>query len=93
MGDNPYGGGIDDVGIGGFPLLPGRKNCWLKDFLSVKFGTSNIRAINSCKGYMFLCGSICISKGHMPPENFLRSNSPLLLNFSQIRRQLRNAEC
>lgn len=42
-GDNPYGTWIDEVGIGGFPLLPGRENCWLKEFLSGKFGTPAVR--------------------------------------------------
>jgi hypothetical protein len=37
-GPNPYQKGIDVVGIGGFPLLPGRENRWLKEFLTSKFG-------------------------------------------------------
>jgi hypothetical protein len=37
-GPNPYQKGIDAVGIGGFPLLPGRENRWLKEFLTSKFG-------------------------------------------------------
>jgi hypothetical protein len=35
---NPYQKGIEAVGIGGFPLLPGRENRWLKEFLTDKFG-------------------------------------------------------
>ncbi|PKN19298.1 MAG: hypothetical protein CVU71_07250 [Deltaproteobacteria bacterium HGW-Deltaproteobacteria-6] len=37
-GHNPYQKGIETVGIGGFPLLPGRENRWLKVFLKNKFG-------------------------------------------------------
>jgi hypothetical protein len=37
-GVNPYEAGIEAVGIGGFPLLPGRANRWLKAFLKEKFG-------------------------------------------------------
>jgi len=37
-GVNPYEAGIQAVGIGGFPLLPGRENLWLKAFLKEKFG-------------------------------------------------------
>ena len=37
-GSNPYQKGIEAVGIGGFPLLPGRENRWLKEFLEEKFG-------------------------------------------------------
>jgi hypothetical protein len=37
-GENPYHDGIEAVGIGGFPLLPGRANRWLKEFLTEKFG-------------------------------------------------------
>jgi hypothetical protein len=37
-GSNPYQKAIDAVGIGGFPLLPGRENLWLKEFLTSKFG-------------------------------------------------------
>ena len=36
--DNPYQDGIDEVGIGGFPLLPGCENRWLRSFLKEKFG-------------------------------------------------------
>lgn len=42
-GDNPYGLWIDEVGIGGFPLLPGRENRWLKEFLRGKFGTAAVQ--------------------------------------------------
>lgn len=38
-GKNPYRPGIDAVGIGGFPLLPGRENLWLRDFLMEKLGS------------------------------------------------------
>jgi len=38
QGENPYAAGIEAVGIGGFPLLPGRDNRWLKEFLREKFG-------------------------------------------------------
>lgn len=41
--DNPYGRWIKEVGIGGFPLLPGRQNCWLKEFLLSKFGTPVVK--------------------------------------------------
>jgi hypothetical protein len=37
-GSNPYQSAIETVGIGGFPLLPGQKNHWLKEFLTDKFG-------------------------------------------------------
>ncbi|MEI6208901.1 MAG: nuclease domain-containing protein [Desulfuromonadales bacterium] len=36
--ENPYGKAIEAVGIGGFPLLPGRDNSWLFAFLKEKFG-------------------------------------------------------
>lgn len=32
-GENPYGAAIDEVGIGGFPLLPGKENRWFRNFL------------------------------------------------------------
>jgi len=35
---NPYQDAIEAVGIGGFPLLPGRANQWLRDFLEARFG-------------------------------------------------------
>ena len=35
---NPYNTAIETVGIGGFPLLPGRYNLWLWAFLQEKFG-------------------------------------------------------
>jgi len=35
---NPYNSAIETVGIGGFPLLPGRDNLWLRAFLQEKFG-------------------------------------------------------
>ena len=35
---NPYNAAIETVGIGGFPLLPGRHNLWLRAFLQDKFG-------------------------------------------------------
>jgi len=38
VGDNPYAAAVEAVGIGGFPLLPGRENRWLRDFLKKKFG-------------------------------------------------------
>ena len=34
---NPYSDGIEEVGIGAFPLLPGQKNLWLKQFLKNTF--------------------------------------------------------
>ncbi|MBP7866033.1 MAG: restriction endonuclease-like protein [Acidobacteria bacterium] len=34
---NPYEAGIEAVGIGGFPMLPGRENRWLRAFLKEKF--------------------------------------------------------
>lgn len=37
-GTNPYAKAVESVGIGGFPLLPGRDNLWLKAFLKEKFG-------------------------------------------------------
>jgi hypothetical protein len=37
-GLNPYHDAIETVGIGGFPLLPGQANRWLKEFLTEKFG-------------------------------------------------------
>ncbi len=39
---NPYQEAIDAVGIGGFPLLPGRDNRWLKNFLIERFGITNL---------------------------------------------------
>lgn len=41
VGENPYGDAIEAVGIGGFPLLPGRPNKWLQDFLTARFGNPN----------------------------------------------------
>lgn len=38
VGTNPYQKAIEAVGIGGFPLLPGRENRWLQAFLQEKFG-------------------------------------------------------
>lgn len=35
--DNIYSRAIDEIGIGAFPLLPGRPNSWLKQFLEEKF--------------------------------------------------------
>jgi len=35
---NPYKEAIEAVGIGGFPLLPGQKNEWLRNFLTTCFG-------------------------------------------------------
>lgn len=35
---NPYKKSIEEVGIGGFPLLPGRENLWLRSFLGEMFG-------------------------------------------------------
>lgn len=35
---NPYHRAVEAVGIGGFPLLPGRDNRWLYAFLQEKFG-------------------------------------------------------
>lgn len=37
-GKNPYQESIDAVGIGAFPLLPGRDNKWLADFLKEQLG-------------------------------------------------------
>lgn len=39
---NPYDEAIGTVGIGGFPLLPGRPNKWLRDFLENHFGNANM---------------------------------------------------
>lgn len=39
---NPYDEAIDTVGIGAFPLLPGRPNKWLRDFLVARFGDANM---------------------------------------------------
>jgi hypothetical protein len=36
---NPYLDAIEAVGIGAFPLLPGRENKWLRDFLTSCFGS------------------------------------------------------
>lgn len=38
VGQNPYAAAVEAVGIGGFPLLPGRENRWLYAFLKEKFG-------------------------------------------------------
>lgn len=35
---NPYSAAIKAIGIGGFPLLPGRDNIWLQEYLAEKFG-------------------------------------------------------
>lgn len=40
--NNPYDKAIEAVGIGGFPLLPGRPNKWLRDFLEARFGNANM---------------------------------------------------
>lgn len=40
--NNPYDEAIGAVGIGGFPLLPGRPNKWLRDFLTGRFGNANM---------------------------------------------------
>lgn len=37
---NPYEDAIKAVGIGGFPLLPGRPNLWLEKFLQDNFGAA-----------------------------------------------------
>ncbi len=39
---NPYQNAIDAVGIGGFPLLPGQDNRWLRGFLVARFGDINV---------------------------------------------------
>ncbi len=39
---NPYQEAIDAVGIGGFPLLPGQSNQWLRDFLVACFGEASV---------------------------------------------------
>jgi len=39
---NPYNDAIEAVGIGGFPMLPGRNNKWLFGFLEARFGNANI---------------------------------------------------
>jgi hypothetical protein len=39
---NTYDEAIGAVGIGGFPLLPGRPNKWLRDFLTGRFGNANM---------------------------------------------------
>jgi len=48
-GTNPYAAAVESVGIGGFPLLPGRDNLWLKEFLLAKFGTSAVRTPDACE--------------------------------------------
>jgi uncharacterized protein len=40
--DNPYAEAVEAVGIGGFPLLPGRPNIWLRDFLESRFGNATV---------------------------------------------------
>ena len=40
--DNPYNDAIEAVGIGGFPLLPGRTNQWLQEFFEARFGNANV---------------------------------------------------
>ena len=40
VGRNPYTESINEVGIGAFPLLPGRDNSWLKMFLADRLGAS-----------------------------------------------------
>lgn len=44
---NPYQNAIENVGVGGFPLLPGRDNFWLRNFLQARFGNSNILPYSS----------------------------------------------
>ena len=44
-GTNPYFTAINAVGIGGFPLLPGRENVWLKEFLTEKFSDPKISSL------------------------------------------------
>ena len=39
---NPDHEAIEAVGIGSFPLLPGRANQWLRDFLVARFGNANV---------------------------------------------------
>jgi hypothetical protein len=39
--NNPYDEAIGEVGIGGFPVLPGRPNKWLRNFLESRFGNAN----------------------------------------------------
>lgn len=39
VGENPYKDAIEAVGIGGFPLLPGKNNKWLREFLMTCFGS------------------------------------------------------
>ena len=39
---NPYQEAIEAVGIGGFPLLPGLENRWLRNFLVAGFGDINV---------------------------------------------------
>jgi len=36
--ENPYGESIEEVGIGAFPLLPGQKNLWMRNFLHSQLG-------------------------------------------------------
>jgi predicted component of viral defense system (DUF524 family) len=36
---NPYQESINEVGIGAFPLLPGKENTWLKEFLTSNIGS------------------------------------------------------
>lgn len=40
--NNPYDDAIEAVDIGGFPLLPGRPNKWLRDFFEARFGNANM---------------------------------------------------
>ena len=39
---NPYQESIDEIGIGGFPLLPGQENWWLTQFLEKQIGKCNL---------------------------------------------------
>ena len=39
---NPYQKAIDEMAIGGFPLLPSRNNHWLRQFLTARFGNANL---------------------------------------------------
>ena len=48
---NPYSESINEVGIGAFPLLPGRENNWLKVFLSERLGAAE-KAVRGDYNYL-----------------------------------------
>ena len=47
--ENPYNESIEAVGIGAFPLLPGRENRWLAEFLESQLGGYSEVAIHEAK--------------------------------------------